>query len=84
MTRGARILVAAIVTASLSVAFAASADDARDEDRPTPTSCTPPIKCCRICSTGKACGNTCIAASKNCKKGRGCACDVSDVCAEDP
>lgn len=31
--------------------------------------------CCRICSTGKACGNSCIARSKTCHKGKGCACD---------
>jgi hypothetical protein len=46
--------------------------------------CIPPIKCCRICDKGQACGNTCIAADKNCHKGRGCACNVSEVCAEDP
>ncbi|HEY0412929.1 MAG TPA: hypothetical protein VGD66_07300 [Allosphingosinicella sp.] len=31
--------------------------------------------CCRICSAGKACGNSCIARSKTCHKGKGCACD---------
>ncbi|HEY8076277.1 MAG TPA: hypothetical protein VIF62_19260 [Labilithrix sp.] len=46
--------------------------------------CIPPIKCCRICTQGQACGNTCIAKDKQCHKGRGCACDVGDVCAEDP
>jgi hypothetical protein len=31
--------------------------------------------CCRVCHTGKACGNSCISRSKQCHKGRGCACD---------
>lgn len=31
--------------------------------------------CCRVCRKGKACGNTCIAASKTCHVGPGCACD---------
>jgi hypothetical protein len=31
--------------------------------------------CCKICSAGKACGDSCIARSKVCHKGKGCACD---------
>lgn len=31
--------------------------------------------CCKICSTGKACGNSCIARWKTCHKGKGCACN---------
>jgi hypothetical protein len=31
--------------------------------------------CCRIGSAGKACGNSCIARSKTCHKGKGCACN---------
>ncbi len=31
--------------------------------------------CCKVCSTGKACGNTCISRSKTCHVGGGCACD---------
>jgi hypothetical protein len=31
--------------------------------------------CCRVCSRGKACGDTCIAADKICHVGPGCACD---------
>ena len=31
--------------------------------------------CCKICTKGKACGNSCIQKSKTCHKGRGCACD---------
>lgn len=42
--------------------------------------CIPASKCCRICDKGKACGNSCISRSYNCHKGRGCACDSSEVC----
>ena len=31
--------------------------------------------CCKQCSTGKACGNSCISRAKSCHKGSGCACD---------
>jgi hypothetical protein len=37
---------------------------------------TPPAQsCCKICTVGKACGNTCISRSKTCHVGQGCACD---------
>lgn len=39
----------------------------------------PPIilaqACCKMCSKGKACGDTCISRDKNCHVGSGCACD---------
>jgi hypothetical protein len=31
--------------------------------------------CCKVCSTGKACGNSCISAKRTCRKPRGCACN---------
>ncbi len=31
--------------------------------------------CCKTCSTGKACGDTCISKSYTCHEGAGCACD---------
>lgn len=31
--------------------------------------------CCRVCTVGCACGNSCISCSKNCTKGVGCACN---------
>lgn len=31
--------------------------------------------CCRVCTTGKACGDTCIDRSSTCNRGAGCACD---------
>jgi hypothetical protein len=33
-----------------------------------------PPGCCKVCSTGKPCGNTCIAAADTCYVGPGCAC----------
>ena len=32
--------------------------------------------CCKKCSKGKACGDSCIARDKKCTKGKGCACDA--------
>ena len=31
--------------------------------------------CCMVCKAGKACGDSCISRDKNCKKGKGCACN---------
>jgi len=33
------------------------------------------LKCCRYCSTGKACGDGCINKNDKCSKPKGCACD---------
>ena len=45
-----------------------------------PGTCTPAEKCCRVCSAGKACGNSCIQATKVCHKGRGCASNEAEIC----
>lgn len=50
----------------------------------TPPAATAPIsvsptssrQCCRVCTTGKPCGNTCISRSATCHAGPGCACGV--------
>jgi len=34
-----------------------------------------PLACCKVCSVGKACGDTCISRDKTCHVGPGCACD---------
>ena len=34
----------------------------------------PARRCCKICTKGIPCGDTCISASKTCRKGPGCAC----------
>ena len=31
--------------------------------------------CCKICRSGKACGNSCISRDKVCHQPPGCACD---------
>ncbi len=31
--------------------------------------------CCKVCTTGKACGDSCISRSYTCHKAPGCACD---------
>ena len=31
--------------------------------------------CCRTCTTGKACGDSCISRDKTCRVGAGCACN---------
>lgn len=47
---------------------------------PRSGTCIPPDQCCKICSKGKACGNTCISRSYVCHKWRGCACNGDEVC----
>jgi len=32
-------------------------------------------QCCKICTKGKACGDTCIPRNRTCNVGQGCACD---------
>lgn len=45
-------------------------DLADNEDTPSTSGC------CKICTTGKACGDSCISRSYTCHKGPGCACDA--------
>jgi hypothetical protein len=40
-----------------------------------PTAAVTQQACCKVCTVGKACGNTCIARDKVCHVGPGCACD---------
>ena len=35
-----------------------------------------PTACCKICTRGKACGNSCINVSYTCRQPPGCACDA--------
>ena len=41
---------------------------------PPPRPATPQTGCCRVCRTGKACGESCIAVGKTCTQPPGCAC----------
>lgn len=45
---------------------------------PAPTLPPPPPPqqtCCKVCHTGKACGNSCISRSYTCHQPPGCACN---------
>ncbi|PYP18973.1 MAG: hypothetical protein DMD54_04085 [Gemmatimonadetes bacterium] len=43
----------------------------------TPVEATPPPPtCCRVCTKGKACGNSCIARDLQCHQPAGCACNA--------
>ncbi len=52
------------------------------EPEPAPTQAVEPEPvdtqqyCCKVCTTGKACGDSCISRSYTCHKGPGCACDA--------
>lgn len=47
---------------------------------PQPTSPPPsPSRCCRRCSVGKPCGDSCISRDKQCHKPPGCACYASSI-----
>jgi hypothetical protein len=61
---------------ALSVPFAIETPSAA----PLDDACRERSSCCKVCSKGKACGNSCISRSKNCHKGRGCACDETEIC----
>jgi hypothetical protein len=39
--------------------------------------CPAEVECCRVCSSGKPCGNGCIAKTSTCSQPSGCACDVN-------
>jgi hypothetical protein len=46
----------------------------------SPPRCVPAEQCCRRCDDGKACGDSCISRRFNCHKGRGCACNIDEIC----
>ncbi len=43
---------------------------------PAPPQAAPARSCCRICTRGKACGNSCISRTYQCRQPPGCACDA--------
>ncbi len=84
MLRGFAIALA--LAASMSSALAAQTTLQDLISRPPPAASVPmtpiPAKevrvaqaCCKTCSKGKACGNSCISREKQCHKGQSCACD---------
>jgi len=80
-----------LALASMLLASAAAADRARDQAIPPPVqdawllilgrldAPTHPVllaeACCKHCSKGKACGDSCISRAETCRVGAGCACD---------
>jgi len=42
---------------------------------PPPAVAPPPRTCCKVCTTGKACGDSCISKSYTCHQPPGCACN---------
>lgn len=64
----------------------AQADTSKDPNAgaaktaPAAKNCRPRQECCKVCSKGQACGASCISASYTCHKGRGCACNESEIC----
>lgn len=47
---------------------------------PLVTACDSPTDeggtaCCKVCRTGKACGDSCISRTDTCRKSGGCACN---------
>lgn len=77
-----KMLVAVLMVSSL-FANSALADTGRITSKDSPraslaSSFSSPKQyqvCCRICSKGKACGDTCIARDRTCHVGPGCACN---------
>jgi hypothetical protein len=72
--RGLVVLVSALL---LGMAAPNGADVPAPGAQPA---CIPAARCCKVCSKGQACGNTCISRRFTCHKGRGCACDAEEVC----
>jgi hypothetical protein len=63
------VSVTGAVTADISMRRASSPSPS-----PSPSP-TPSPSCCRVCTVGKACGDSCISKSDTCRVGPGCACN---------
>ena len=59
--------------------FGADQAEGVQDDRPK-RNCRERSSCCKVCGEGKACGNSCIRADYNCRKGGGCSCNASEIC----
>jgi hypothetical protein len=81
MLNGLRVLGSVFTFVGLG-ATAVPLDVARvvSDAAPRAATCIPADQCCKVCSKGKACGNTCIRRSYECHVGRGCACNADEVC----
>ncbi len=45
-----------------------------------PGSCVARERCCRVCSSSRACGDSCIGLAQTCRSEPGCACDAATLC----
>ena len=63
-TAQATVRVVTIPTAQATATMAAN-----------PTAAPPARVCCKVCKSGKACGDSCISTDKTCNKPPGCACN---------
>jgi hypothetical protein len=70
------VVIVGVVAAFVALVGPAAAQAGNE----APNACIPASQCCRICHVGKACGNSCIQATRTCHKGRGCACNAGEVC----
>lgn len=61
--------------ASKDAFFATVVTQARENPWKSTVTVLPARECCKVCSRGKACGDTCIAQDNTCHVGPGCACD---------
>jgi hypothetical protein len=69
----------ALIAGALLLASAASATEPqqspwRDPSRQAVEDIFTAQACCKRCNKGKPCGDSCIAQTSTCKKGKGCAC----------
>jgi len=65
-------MVVAMLVLGVLVGACGKEDTASQHSQSNP----PAGGCCRVCSTGKACGDTCISVSNECHTSPGCACNV--------
>lgn len=85
MTFFARLALGASLLVSPAAGVSPSVAPPEAAIGPTaPKACTPADQCCQVCDRGKACGKSCIQATKTCHKGRGCACNLAEVCPIEP
>jgi hypothetical protein len=74
------IVVAFSLVSATAVADVAPSPTASSAMTDALQTCRPRDTCCKVCSKGQACGNSCISRTKNCHQPPGCACDAADVC----
>ncbi len=77
LPRARTALVAALLLALSAPSFALTLPEMlRQPPASNQTPMPTPVEgCCKVCRTGKACGDTCIARNKACHVGPGCACN---------